>query len=52
MANVDEAKPAQAAADQRATALRPRQLIGRERESTEVKDSVQVAKGSSERSSK
>jgi predicted ATPase len=40
MASVDEVKPAPAAGGPRSTALRPRQLIGRERESTEVKESV------------
>jgi non-specific serine/threonine protein kinase len=40
MASVDVVKPAPTAGDPRTTALRPRQLIGRERESTEVKESV------------
>lgn len=40
MASVDEVKPAPAAGGPRSSALRPRQLIGRERESTEVKESV------------
>lgn len=40
MRSVDEVKPAPTAADSRATVLRPRQLIGRERESAEVKESV------------
>jgi non-specific serine/threonine protein kinase len=35
-----EVKPATAAGDPRATALRPRSLIGRERESREVKESI------------
>ena len=35
-----EVKPATAAGDPRVTALRPRSLIGRERESREVKESI------------
>jgi len=40
VAGIDELKAGQAAGNSRATALRPRQLIGRDRENSEVRESV------------
>jgi MoxR-like ATPase len=40
MASIDQPKQAEATGSARAAALRPRQLIGKERESSEVKESV------------